>query len=157
MTKKRGPVGPRKVGRPRKELNAPVNHQLSPKMRIAIELIVQENKTRAEAAKLAGLTDNAVYKSMRDNGAAREFYNSELKALQNFSKAEAFHVLRKEMNGPNAAARVAAARTILEDNERAPVNGNMPQVPGFSILIEDARTVQQPIDVTPAKASSISR
>jgi hypothetical protein len=35
----------------------------------------------------------------------------------------------------NAAARVVAARTLLEENERTPAGNNMPQVPGVAILI----------------------
>jgi hypothetical protein len=31
----------------------------------------------------------------------------------------------------NAAARVAAAWTLLEENERTPAGNNMPQVPGL--------------------------
>jgi hypothetical protein len=79
----------------------------------------------------------------------------EVRALMNFSKARAVHTLIKEMDGPNAAARVAAARTILEDNERTAAGNNMPQVPGFAILIADARTVQQPIDVTPLPGAAL--
>jgi hypothetical protein len=62
-----------------------------------------------------------------------------LKALMHFAKAKAAHALIKELDGPNAAARVAAARTLLEENERSPAGNNMPQVPGFAILIADAR------------------
>jgi hypothetical protein len=72
-----------------------------------------------------------------------------VKALLNFAKAKAAHTIIKELDGPNAAARVAAARTILEDNTTAPAGNNMPQVPGFAILIADARSFQPPIDVTP--------
>jgi hypothetical protein len=50
---------------------------------------VEDNLPRAEAAKLAGLTDDAVRKAMRDNAAARSFYASEVKALMNFAKAKA--------------------------------------------------------------------
>jgi predicted transcriptional regulator len=44
----------------------------------------EDNKTRAEAAKIADLTEDAIRKAMRDNGAVREFYNSQVKALMNF-------------------------------------------------------------------------
>ena len=94
------------------------------------------------------MPDAAVRKAMRDNAAARAFYASEVKALMNFAKAKAAHAIIKELDGPNAAARVAAARTLLEENDRAP-DGNMPQAPGFAILIADARLSQQPIDLTP--------
>jgi hypothetical protein len=53
------------------------------------------------------------------------------------------------MDGPNASARVAAARTILEETERAPAGSGVSQLPGFAILIADARSAQHPIDVTP--------
>jgi len=72
---------------------------------------------------------------MKDNPVAREFYMSEVRALMQFAKAKAAHALIKELDGPNAAARVAAARTILEDNERAPASNGVAQVPGFSILL----------------------
>jgi hypothetical protein len=64
MSKKRGPGRPRKVGRPKK-------HRPTPKMRAAILAIVEDGKPRAEAAKLAGLTDDAVRKGMKDNPAER--------------------------------------------------------------------------------------
>jgi hypothetical protein len=145
MSGKRGPGRPRKRGRPRKAPGEPTDHRLTPKIKIAIEAIVGDNKSRAEAAKLAGLTDNALYKSMKNNPAAREFYASEVRALMSFAKAKAAHALIKELDGPNAAARVAAARTILEDNDRAPAGNNMPQVPGFAILIADARAHALPV------------
>jgi hypothetical protein len=97
---------------------------------------------------MAGLTDDAVRKAMKDNPAARAFYMSELKALLHCAKAKAAH------DGPNAAARVAAARTLLEENERTPAGNNMPQVPGFAILIADARA--QALPVTPV-LNQISR
>ena len=41
----------------------------------------------------------------------------------------------------------AAARTLLEENERSPAGNNMPQIPGFAILIADARSAPETIDV----------
>jgi len=140
MSTKRGPGRPRKRGRPKKAPGAPVDHRLTPKIRTAILAIVEDGKPRADAAKLAGLTDDAVRKAMRDNPVAREFYMNEVRALMQFAKAKAAHALIKELDGPNAAARVSAARTILEGGERAPPGSNMPQVPGFAILIAEART-----------------
>jgi hypothetical protein len=148
---KRGPGRPKKVGRPRKAPGAPVDHKLTPKMRIAIAAIVEDNLPRAEAAKLAGLTDDAVRKGMRDNSAARAFYVAEVRALMTFSKAKAVHTLIKELDGNNAAARVAAARTLLEEAPQAAPGGSMPQAPGFAILIADTRSQAMPtvIDVAP--------
>jgi hypothetical protein len=133
----------RKAGRPRKAPGEAIDHRLTPKIQVAITAIVEQNLPRAEAAKLAGLTDDAVRKAMRDNAAARAFYASEVKALMNFAKAKAAHALINELTGPNAAARVAAARSLLEETPQAAAGGNgMPQIPGFAILIADARTVQ---------------
>jgi hypothetical protein len=142
---KRKPGRPRKVGRPRKGPSEPVDHRLTPKVAIAIRAIVEENLSRAEAAKVAGLTDDALRKSMRDNSAARTFYASEVKALMNFAKAKAVHTLIVELTGPNAAARVAASRILLEETDRTPAGNGMPAVPGFAILISDQRTQAMPV------------
>jgi hypothetical protein len=152
---KRKPGRPSKAGRPRKQPGDPVDHRLTPKVRIAILAIVEDGKSVAEAAVVAGLTKDAIRKAMRDNSAARDFYVSELRALMHCAKAKAAHALIKELTGPNAAARVAAARTILEDNAATPA-GNMPQVPGFAILIADARSSPQPINVTPLNGLPIA-
>jgi len=66
-----------------------------------------------------------------------------------FAKAKAAHALIKELDGNNAAARVAAARTLLEEAPHAAPGGNMPQAPGFAILIADQRSQAMPIDITP--------
>jgi hypothetical protein len=145
MSAKRKLGRPRKVGRPKKAPGEPTDHRLSPKMAIAISAIVEDNMPRAEAAKLAGLTDDAIRKAMRDNAAARQFYIAEVKALMTFAKAKAAHALIAELTGTNAAARVAAARMLLEENERTPAGNNMPQIPGFAILISDARAQAMPI------------
>ena len=140
---------PRKRGRPKKAPGDPVDHKILPKMQVAITAIVEDNLSRAEAAKIAGLTEDAIRKAMRDNGAVRAFYSSSVKALMTFAKAKAAHALIKELTGNNATARVAAARIILEDSATTPAGNGMPQVPGFAILIADGRLSQQAIDVTP--------
>lgn len=149
MSTKRKPGRPRKRGRPRKQPGELVDHRLTPKMRVAILAIVEDNLSRAEAAKIAGLTDDAVRKAMRDNAASRAFYASEVKALLNFAKSKAAHTLIKELTGTNAAARVTAARAILEENPQASAGNAMSQVPGFAILIADQRSQAMPIDITP--------
>jgi hypothetical protein len=128
-----------KVGRPKKKPGEAADHRLTPKMRVAITAMVEDGKTVEEAAEVAGLTRDAIYRSMKRNPTAREFYASELRALLNSTKHLAAHALIKELTGDNAAARVAAARTLLaEDERKAPAQG-MPQMPGFTFLI-DARS-----------------
>jgi hypothetical protein len=125
----------RKVGRPRKKPGEPVDHRLTPKMRTAIVAMVEDGRTVEEAAEAAGLTPSAIYKAMR-NPPAREFYTAELRQLLHCAKAQAAHALIRELKGDNAAARVAAARTLLADDERkAPAQG-MPQMPGFIFLVQ---------------------
>jgi hypothetical protein len=128
----------RKVGRPKKKPGEPVDHRLTPKMRAAIVAMAEDGKTVEEAAEVAGLTPSAIYKAMK-NPPAREFYTSELRQLLHCAKHLAAHALIRELKGDNAAARVAAARTLLaEDERKAPAQG-MPQMPGFSFLVIDAR------------------
>jgi hypothetical protein len=128
----------RKVGRPKKKAGAPVEHHLTPKIRAAIIAMIEDSLTVEEAAAVAGLTRSAIYKAMR-NPPVREFYTSELRALLHCTKHLAAHALIKELKGDNAAARVAAARTLLaEDDRKAPAQG-MPQMPGFSFLVIDNR------------------
>jgi hypothetical protein len=128
----------RKVGRPKKKAGEPVDHRLTPKMRAAIVAMVEDGKTVEEAAEVAGLTPSAIYKAMK-NPPAREFYTAELRQLLHCTKHLAAHALIRELKGDNAAARVAAARTLLaEDERKAPAQG-MPQMPGFSFLVIDAR------------------
>ena len=134
----------RKRGRPRKLQGDPVEHRLTPKMRIAITAIVEEGKRIDEAAAAAGLTASAVYKGMK-HAPAQAFYIEELKNLRLLAKARALNVLIREMEtGTNAAARVSAARSLLADTDAAPLDSRMPQAPGFSFLIVDARGQQAP-------------
>jgi hypothetical protein len=140
----------RKPGRPKKKPGEPVDHRLTPRMRTAIVAMVEDGKTVEEAAKVAGLTSSATYKSMR-HPPAREFYTAEVRSLLHCTKHLAAHALIKELKGDNAAARVAAARTLhADDATKAPIATGMPQAPGFSILIVDGRAQQQVIDVRPA-------
>jgi hypothetical protein len=101
----------RKVGRPKKKPGEPIDHRLTPKMRAAIVAMVEDGKTVEEAAEVAGLTPLAIYKAMK-NPPAREFYASELRSLLHCTKHLAAHALIRELKGDNAAARVAAARTL---------------------------------------------
>jgi hypothetical protein len=61
------------------------------------------------------------------------------------------HLIRG--NGWSNAVRFAktagAGGTLLEEDERGPAGNNMPQVPGFAILIADARTTQVLPSVSP--------
>jgi len=137
----------RKIGRPRKKPGEPVHHRLTPRMRVAITAIVEDNCNFDEAAELAGITRSAIYKALKDNPQVRDFYKTELRFLLSAAKARAAHALIKELKGDNAAARVAAARTLLAETDTVPTPPGLPQAPGFSILVVDARTAPQALSV----------
>jgi hypothetical protein len=52
---------------------------------------------------------------MKVSPLARLYYEDQVRTFVRCLRHEAAHALRKELNGPNAAARVAAARTLLGD------------------------------------------
>jgi hypothetical protein len=134
----------RKVGRPKKKPGEPVDHRLTPKMRAAIVAMVEDGKTVEETAEVAGLKPRAIRTAMK-TPPGREPYKTELQSLLTCAKAQAAHALIRELKGDNAAARVAAARTLLaEDERKAPAQG-MPQMPGFSFLVIDARNAVAPM------------
>jgi hypothetical protein len=116
-------------------------------MRAAIIALVENGKDMDGAAAEAGLTAGAIYKALK-NAPVREFYLAELKLLLTGAKAKAAHTLIKELDGPNAASRVAAARTLLETDKAPQISAGMPQMPGFSILVVDARSQPKTIDAT---------
>lgn len=137
MTKHR-----RKVGRPRKKPGEPVDHRLTPRIKVAILAMVEDGKTVEEAAAAADLTTSAIYKAMKHQP-SQEFYVSSLRELLRCSKHLAAHALIRELKGDNAAARVAAARTLLADDAKPVAAQGMPQMPGFSFLVIDARQAGQ--------------
>jgi hypothetical protein len=140
-------------GRPRKVPGEPVDHRLTPKMRTAIIAIVEDGKTLQDAAAEAGLTVSAIYKGMK-TASVREFYLEELRLLRTCAKAAAAHVLINEMTGPNAAARVAAAKAILDDE--AGRTGGAPGhvTPNFIIVIGDQHAQSQARIDGPAAVSA---
>jgi hypothetical protein len=140
----------RKRGRPRKAPGEPVDHRLTPKMRTAIIAIVEGGKTLQEAAAEAGCTTSLIYKSMK-NVPVREFYIEELRLLRTCAKAAAAHVLIKEMSGPNAAARVAAAKPILEDEAGRAAGAPGQTTPNFIIVIGDQRAQPHGPPAVPAE------
>jgi hypothetical protein len=135
----------RKRGRPRTVgtglSKAPTDrkHRLTPRIKQAIEAMIADGLSVKEAAEVAGLTREALYKAMRDNPVARSFYASELRAFLHCTKHLAAHTLIKEMKGDNAAARVAAARTLLADDARPAPPAGQAQTPGFVFMMVDAR------------------
>jgi hypothetical protein len=82
---------------------------------------------------------------MKVSPLARLYYEDQVRTFVRCLRHEAAHALRKELNGPNAAARVAAARTLLGDDMASPAPQTPPAQPGVVIVIEQAK----PLPLTP--------
>ena len=128
----------RKRGRPRsKQLPAPPGDRISPRMKTAIGLMVEEGASIKDAALAAGLTYQAIYLALK-RANVREFFFESLKPLRIVARAEALHALRKEMlTSDNAASRVAAARTLLSEDDSAGRlgSGTVHSTPNFIIMV----------------------
>jgi hypothetical protein len=138
-------------------------HQLTAEMCTAVRLIVQDGLPRAEAAKLANMPSHCPDKSanLHSSANAADMLNvsertvKAAKQVRERGASELISAVERGEVSVSAAAdvaaaltlqpRVAAARTLLEENERAPGGNGMPQVPGFAILIADARVQALPV------------
>jgi hypothetical protein len=138
MTAKRGPGRPKKRGRPKKPPGAPVDHRLTPRVKAAIAAMVADNLSIREAAAAGGLSADRLHKAMKEPP-AMSFYAAEVKALQTCAKHQAVHTLIAELKGDNAAARGAAARTLIADDARPQPPAGMAQTPGFVFMVVAAR------------------
>jgi predicted DNA-binding protein YlxM (UPF0122 family) len=133
MTKHR-----RKVGRPRKKPGEPVQHHLTPRVREAITLMVQDGLSIKEAAEKVGLTVRALYHAIKHEP-VRQHYMAEVRALLTYAKHLAARTLIEKLNSENATASVSAARTLLADDAKPVPPAGMAQTPGFVFMIVDGR------------------
>jgi hypothetical protein len=140
----------RRGGRPRKPVGAPVEHRMTPRVKQAVSEMVECGLTVQQAADIAGLTASGLYKALR-LPPVQDHYVAELRALRLSLKSRALHALAKELDGENAAARVSAARSLLEGGDAAAASANSrpQQMPGFSFLLVDNRGNALPSPVPP--------
>jgi hypothetical protein len=97
--------------------------------------MVEEDLSIAEAAKRGGLSESAVYKA-RQHAVVQQYYRQKVRELVGFTKHKAVHALRKEMEGPNAASRVSAARALwLEGDDSPRMDHRVPGSPGLVVII----------------------
>ena len=143
----------RKRGRPRsKQLPAPPGDRISPRMKTAIGLMVEEGASIKDAALAAGLTYQAIYLALK-RANVREYFFESLKPLRIVARAEALHALRNEMlTSDNAASRVAAARTLLSEDDSGGRQGAGAgqSTPNFIIQIGGASPPPVTIEHQPA-------
>jgi hypothetical protein len=119
-------------------------------VKTAIELMVGEGLSRKEAAERAGMTDDGLRRALATNPVARRHYSETVRTYMHGLRHKAVRALEKEMDGPNAAARVASARTILEASDSRTAQPSTPTVPGLVVVIQSAELSRPVIDVTPA-------
>lgn len=118
------------------------------KLRTALDLMVWEGKTRAEAAKEAGLADSSLRFALRKPHVL-QYYNGELAALRTSLRARNVHrldgIADKSGNDMARVAAVKALETIADqaDEKQRPGAAIMP---GLQIVI-----VGGPGSTTPPK------
>jgi hypothetical protein len=102
-------------------------------MKIAVETIVQNGKSVAEAAVVAGLHKQSIKDALKENPAVREFYTSEIRALCQRRKGQgrAHAYCRRWTALTQRPALRLRAPFLRTTSERLPAS-TMPEVPGFA-------------------------
>jgi hypothetical protein len=125
-------------------------------MHEAIRLITEEGASIKDAAAAAGLTYQAIYLALRRPN-VREFFYETLKPVRIEARALALHALRKEMlTSDNAASRVAAARTLLADEDVRPGAAAGHEQPNFIIMVQGSPPPPVTIEHQPAEPARIA-
>ncbi|MCW5695321.1 MAG: hypothetical protein KIS96_01170 [Bauldia sp.] len=116
-------------------------------MRAALEKMVHEGLPRPEAAALAGLTDNGLYRALR-NPAVLRWYNDELAAVRNAEKPRNLRVatdIRDDATLEGAAGATAKLKAIAaiegrDDRPGVTIHNNVgvaveTQTPGYRVVL----------------------
>ena len=109
---RRRPPGVLEPGRPRKG-RARRSRGPTKRVRIAVEAMVREGLDRKAAAERAGLTDDALYRSLR-LPATKQLYAEELEALRISERARGVHVAAKIRDDDELGATPAGATARLK-------------------------------------------
>jgi hypothetical protein len=116
------------------------------KLKLAIETMVWSGACRADAAKVAGLTDHSLRSALKKPH-VKQAYLAELEVLRLSARARAFHrLVELSEQNENRGAAVAAVRTmVLEGQDEAKRGFGATQSPGLTILIVPASEPPQPV------------
>lgn len=143
-------------GSKRNRLPRGTEHRISARVRRAIEAMVWNGKTRAQAAAEAGITDDALYKAFR-KPEVKSAYLTECDVLRTSGRSRALHRLVAISEAADNMPAVHAIRTLHPDFEngdtaRELANNTRPGVT-IRIVNEQPRAIEQTkpvtIDVTP--------
>jgi hypothetical protein len=114
------------------------------KLKVAIETMVWSGACRADAAKIAGLTDHSLRTALKKPH-VKQAYLAELEVLRLSARARAFHrLIELSEQNDNRGAAVAAVRTmVLEGQDEAQRGFGVTQSPGLTIqIVTDADAVK---------------
>jgi len=122
-------------------------------IRTALDAIVHDRCTRAEACKRAGISERAIYLSLQKPEVAH-YWNSQIDVLKSGERAASIHALvdvRDGVGHSNAMAKVNAAKSLLDQGEAVAAASRGGPMPGLQIVIVQSGALPQApsIDVTP--------
>jgi len=128
---------------------------LTKAIRTAIEAIMFDRCTRAQACEKAQITERAFYLGLEKPEVAR-FWNQQLVVLRQGERAANIHALTNVRDGSSQMARVQAVRTLelIADVAERQAPGGHVSLPGLTIQIVNSPAPplqREPIDVTPDK------
>jgi hypothetical protein len=107
------------------------------KLKVALDLMVWENKSRKEAAEQAGLADASLRFAFR-KAHVMTYYHGELKALRDNLRASNIHRLDKIADdSKNDMAKVASIKALEQISDQADERHRpgMQQMPGLVIVV----------------------
>lgn len=133
---------------------------LTPAIKTAIDSIVHDRSTRAQACKKAGISERALYLALQKAEVAVH-WNAQIEVLRSAERPSNLFALMAVRDGEghkNPMARVAAAKALEQLAEPVPGRpGGAAQVlPGLVVVIRAGLGVQPPaprppIDITPPR------
>ena len=130
---------------PRKKPEAGFKGRISPQLKQAIELIVQEGKTLADAAQAVGLKKESLQKSLKKPHVA-QFKTRVFSVFKDgLAEASLSRVSELAMTAKSESVRLDANKTLMGLDERfQPTSkvkhqhsGNVTQTPGYVIDLTD--------------------
>jgi hypothetical protein len=128
---------------------------LTKKIRAAIDQIVFQGLTRADAAKAIGITDNALYQALR-KPAVLAYWNEALQVLRTGERPRNLHRL-VEIRDQNANLTAAVqAIKLLEPQEAqgASISLNVNIQAGYVIDLSEPERTRPMVDVTPTDSAT---
>jgi hypothetical protein len=114
------------------------------RLRTALLEMVEKGSRRAEAAKVAGMTDHSVREAM-PKAHVMAFYHAALGILRESERPRTFHrltALRDQDENKNAA--VAAAKALEQITDEQQTNNKQTVSPGVTIRIVNVSTTSAP-------------